>query len=147
MMGRGDGRRVMGERLDAYRRLAHEPNRFKDSGNLVFERFSALYPMAYEAGELSTKMKELVALALLIVRDCEDCITYHLLRLDEEGVTRGELFELFALTLVVGGSTTIPTLRRSAAFVDELAEDAATKGPADASSAGRDGPVETGSVP
>jgi hypothetical protein len=68
-------------------------------------------------------------------------------RLGEEGVTRGELFELFALTLVVGGSTTIPTLRRSAAFVDELAEDAATKGPADASSAGRDGPVETGSVP
>jgi AhpD family alkylhydroperoxidase len=117
----------MGERLDAYRRLGERPNRFKESGNPVFERFAELYPVPYEGGALSTTTKELAALAISIVRDCEDCITYHLMRLRELGATRDQLYELFALTLVVGGSTTIPTLRRSAAFIDELEEDAASK--------------------
>ena len=113
----------MGERLESFRRLSGQPNRFRESGNPVFERFSELYPLAYEEGALSTKTKELLALAISIVRDCEDCITYHLIRLRELAATREELYELFALTLVVGGSTVIPTLRRSAAFVDELEED------------------------
>jgi len=114
----------MGERVEAFRRLGGQPNRFKESGNLVFERFAELYPVAYEEGTLSTKTKELLALAISIVRDCEDCITYHLIRLRELEATRDELYELFALTLVVGGSTVIPTLRRSAAFAEELEEDA-----------------------
>jgi len=114
----------MGERLESFRRLSGQPNRFRESGNPVFERFSELYPLAYEEGALSTKTKELLALAISIVRDCEDCITYHLIRLRELAATREELYELFALTLVVGGSTVIPTLRRSAAFVEELEEDA-----------------------
>ena len=114
----------MGERLESFRRLSGQPNRFRESGNPVFERFSELYPLAYEEGALSTKTKELLALAISIVRDCEDCITYHLIRLRELEASREELYELFALTLVVGGSTVIPTLRRSAAFVEELEEDA-----------------------
>ncbi len=113
----------MGERLESFRRLSGQPNRFRESGNPVFERFSELYPLAYEEGALSTKTKELLALAISIVRDCEDCITYHLIRLRELESTREELYEFFALTLVVGGSTVIPTLRRSAAFVEELEED------------------------
>ena len=113
----------MGERLESFRRLSGQPNRFRENGNPVFERFSELYPLAYEEGALSTKTKELLALAISIVRDCEDCITYHLIRLRELESTREELYEFFALTLVVGGSTVIPTLRRSAAFVEELEED------------------------
>jgi len=107
----------MGERLEAFRRLSGQPNRFQDSGHPVFQRFSDLYALAYEEGALTTKTKELLALAISIVRECEDCITYHLIRLRELEASREELYELFALTLVVGGSTVIPTLRRSAAFV------------------------------
>src|SRR5437867_13363731 len=116
----------MGERLDAYRRLAEEPNRFKENGNAVFERFAELYPMAYEAGALSTSVKELVALAISVVKDCEDCMTYHLIRLRELGASNDELYELFALTLVVGGSTVIPALRRCGACIDELERDLQT---------------------
>src|SRR6266511_5667922 len=114
----------MGERLESFRRLSGQPNRFRESGNPVFERFSELYALAYEEGALTTKTKELLALAISIVRECEDCITYHLIRLRELEASREELYELFALMLVVGGSTVIPTLRRSAAFVEELDEDA-----------------------
>ena len=113
----------MGKRLAAYRAAAERQSPLTESGLEVFERFAELYPKAYQEGALSTKTLELVALAISVIRDCEDCITYHMIRLRELGVLRAEILQLFALTLVVGGSTVIPTLRRSALFLDELDED------------------------
>src|SRR6266540_1160099 len=112
----------MGERLKAYEAALRRANPLRDSGLSVFDRFSELYPVAYEDGALPTKTLELVALAISVVRDCEDCITYHMIRLHELEASREEIFQLFALTLVVGGSTVIPTLRKSASFLDELDE-------------------------
>ncbi|MCS6927397.1 MAG: hypothetical protein NZ578_16015, partial [Candidatus Binatia bacterium] len=48
------------------------------------------------------------------------CITYHLLRCAEEGVTDEELFETFNVILVVGGSITIPHLRRAVETLEEI---------------------------
>ncbi len=112
----------MGERLRSYRAAVERGSPLRDAGSSVFDRFSELYHLAYEEGALSTKTLELVALAISVVRDCEDCITYHMIRLHELEASREEIFQLFALTLVVGGSTVIPTLRKSASFLDELDE-------------------------
>jgi AhpD family alkylhydroperoxidase len=115
----------MGERLDGYRQAGRRGSPLLASGNPVYERFSEIYGTTFEAGALSTKVKEMLALVISIVRDCEDCITYHMIRLAEERASREELFELFALTLVVGGSTNIPTLRRAALLLEELEQEAA----------------------
>ena len=113
----------MGERLTAYKAAMERGSPLRETGLSVFDRFSELYPLAYEEGALSTKTLELVALAISVVRDCEDCITYHMIQLHELGASREEIFQLFALTLVVGGSTVIPTLRKSAFFLEELEEE------------------------
>lgn len=42
--------------------------------------------------------------ASLVLR-CDDCITYHVIRCAEEGVTDEELFEVFAVGLVVRGGS------------------------------------------
>jgi alkylhydroperoxidase/carboxymuconolactone decarboxylase family protein YurZ len=47
-------------------------------------------------------------------------VTYHLVRCAEEQVTRDEVFETLSIGLVVGGSITIPHLRRAVARWDEL---------------------------
>jgi alkylhydroperoxidase/carboxymuconolactone decarboxylase family protein YurZ len=47
-------------------------------------------------------------------------VTYHVLRCREEGVTRPEFLEAFTVALVVGGSITIPHLRRAVATLDEV---------------------------
>ncbi|SRR6266540_3589887 len=117
----------MGERLKAYEAALRRANPLRDSGLSVFDRFSELYPVAYEDGALPTKTLELVALAVSVVRDCEDCITYHMIRLHELGASGEEILQLFALILVVGGSTVIPTLRRSLWFLEELEEDRASQ--------------------
>jgi alkylhydroperoxidase/carboxymuconolactone decarboxylase family protein YurZ len=72
-----------------------------------------------------------------MVLRCDDCITYHLVRCREEGVTDEELFEAFSVALVVGGSIVIPHLRRAVARLEEL--------PANAPAAPGSGKREAGS--
>ena len=91
-----------------------------EEGNLVINRFFALDTRTYEAGALDVKTKELLGLVASMVLRCDDCITYHLVRCREEGVTRAEAFEACSVALVVGGSIVIPHLRRAVARWSEL---------------------------
>ena len=88
--------------------------------NLVINRFFNLDGRAYEAGALDVKTKELLGLVASLVLRCDDCVTYHVVRAREEGVTREEAFEAFGVGLIVGGSIVIPHLRRAVARWSEL---------------------------
>jgi len=90
------------------------------AGNLTINRFFALDGRAYEAGALGVKTKELLGLVASLVLRCDDCVTYHLVRCKEEGVTDEEMVEVFAVGLVVGGSIVIPHLRRAMDRLQEL---------------------------
>ena len=90
------------------------------AGNLTISRFFALDHRAYEPGALGTKTKEMLGLVSSLVLRCDDCITYHLIRCAEEGVTDDEFQEVFAVGLVVGGSIVIPHLRRAVARLQEV---------------------------
>ena len=48
--------------------------------------FQGLMGKASEAGELSTGLKELVALALAVAKGCEDCIVFHANQAKSHGV-------------------------------------------------------------
>jgi AhpD family alkylhydroperoxidase len=95
--------------------------RILGENNLVINRFFNLDGRAYEAGALDVKTKELLGLVASLVLRCDDCITYHLVRCAEEGVTREEAFETMSIGLIVGGSIVIPHLRRAVDRWDELA--------------------------
>lgn len=88
--------------------------------NLVINRFFALDGRAYEAGALDVRTKELLGLVASLVLRCDDCVTYHVVRCREEGLSRAEVFETLSVGLVVGGSITIPHLRRAVARWTEL---------------------------
>ena len=88
--------------------------------NLVVNRFFALDGRTYEEGALDTRTKELLGLVASLVLRCDDCVTYHLVRCAEEGVTRAQLFETLSVGLVVGGSIVVPHLRRAVDRWDEL---------------------------
>lgn len=94
--------------------------RILDENNLVINRFFALDGRAYEGGTLDVKTKELLGLVSSLVLRCDDCITYHIIRCREEGVTRDEVFEAMSIGLIVGGSIVIPHLRRAVDRWDEL---------------------------
>jgi len=88
--------------------------------NLVVNRFFALDGRAYEAGALDVKTKELLGLVASLVLRCDDCVTYHLVRCAEEGITRAETFEALSVGLIVGGSIVIPHMRRAVDRWSEL---------------------------
>jgi AhpD family alkylhydroperoxidase len=90
-----------------------------NSGNLQIQRFFNLDTRAYENGALTAKTKELLGLVASMVLRCDDCVTYHVIRCVEEGVTDPEFFDALNVALVVGGSITIPHLRRAVERLEE----------------------------
>ena len=102
--------------LEEFRRFRERMNaEILGENNLVVNRFFALDGRAYEAGALDVKTKELLGLVASLVLRCDDCITYHVIRCREEGVTRAEIFETLSIGLIVGGSIVIPHMRRAVA--------------------------------
>jgi len=84
------------------------------------KRFFSLDSQAYRKGALDTKTKEMLGLVASLVLRCEDCIYYHLVRCHQEGMTKKELDEALNVGLIVGGSITIPHIRRAYKAWDEL---------------------------
>jgi AhpD family alkylhydroperoxidase len=111
----------MAGKLEEFRRFRERMNeRILEAGNLEIKRFFALDGRTYEAGALDVKTKELLGLVASMVLRCDDCVTYHMVRCKEEGVSNDEFFEAFTVGLVVGGSIVIPHLRRAVDTLDEL---------------------------
>jgi len=90
------------------------------SGHLGIKRFFALDHQAYLPGPLETNVKELLGLVASTVLRCDDCITYHLVRCGEVGWKRAEVIDALNVALVVGGSITIPHVRRAFARMREI---------------------------
>src|SRR5207249_10759307 len=84
------------------------------------KRFFALDHQAYEPRLLNTKTKELLGLVASAVLRSDDCITYHLVRCGEEGWKREEVIDALNVALIVGGSITIPHVRRAFARLREI---------------------------
>lgn len=111
----------MADRLAEFRAFRERMNeRILTAGNLEIKRFFALDTRCYEAGALDVKTKELLGLVASLVLRCDDCVTYHVIRCKEEGVTDAEFFETFNVGLIVGGSIVIPHLRRAVDMLDRL---------------------------
>src|SRR5258708_6858009 len=105
---------VMADRLEDFQKFRADLNEeILGCGHLGIKRFFALDHQAYEPGPLGTKTKELLGLVASAVLRCDDCITYHLVRCSEEGWKREEVIDALNVALIVGGSITIPHVRRA----------------------------------
>ena len=110
------------EEFNDYRSKMNE--RILDEDNKVIKRFFNLDTNTYAEGELDVKSKEMIGLACSMVLRCDDCIKYHLGKSYEAGVGRKEVFEVFSIAMVIGGSIVIPHLRRAVEYWEELEKQA-----------------------
>ena len=51
---------------------------------------------------------------------CDDCIKYHLGKSKEVGLNTEQIYEVFAIANLVGGSIVVPHTRRAAEYWEEL---------------------------
>jgi len=111
------------DRLEEFKRYRERMNaRILSSGNLGIKRFFALDSRVYEKGALDVRTKELLGLVASTVLRCNDCITYHVIRCVQEGVSDMEFLEALNIALIVGGSITIPHIRRAVDILDQCRE-------------------------
>lgn len=90
------------------------------SENLVLKRLFNLDTNTYQDGALSAGIKELLGLVSSMVLRCDDCVKYHLEKCHEQGFTDAEIFEVFAVANIVGGTIVIPHTRRAVEFWEAL---------------------------
>jgi AhpD family alkylhydroperoxidase len=88
--------------------------------NKVLKRFFSLDNQTYQDGALSEKTKEMLGLVSSMVLRCDDCIKYHLETCHRLGVNTEEIYEIFSVANLVGGSICIPHTRRAVEFWEEL---------------------------
>ena len=104
--------------FDAYRSKMNDVILSKN--NLVIKRLFNLDTNTYADGALDAKTKEMLGLVASMVLRCDDCIKYHLGKVYELGASTEQLYELFAVANIVGGSIVIPHTRRAAEYWEEL---------------------------
>ena len=108
------------QEFNDYRQKMNDVILSKD--NLVIKRLWNLDTNTYAPGALPVKTKEMLGLVASMVLRCDDCIKYHLGKCYELGVTTTELFEIFSVANIVGGTIVIPHTRRAAEFWEALQE-------------------------
>lgn len=88
--------------------------------NKVIKRIFNLDTNAYMDGALDAKTKEMLGLVSSMVLRCDDCIRYHLENCYKNGLTDEELFEVFSIANLVGGTIVIPHTRRALEYWQDL---------------------------
>ena len=104
--------------FNEYRSKMNEVILSKD--NLVMKRLWNLDTNTYAEGALDVKTKELLGLVASMVLRCDDCIKYHLGKSHELKVSTKEMYEVFAVANIVGGTIVIPHTRRAAEYWEAL---------------------------
>ena len=106
--------------FNEYRARMNEVILSKD--NLVMKRLWNLDTNTYDDGALDKRTKEMLGLVASMVLRCDDCIKYHLGKCHELGVTTAQMYDIFAVANIVGGTIVIPHTRRAAEYWEELEE-------------------------
>ncbi|MGQ8336402.1 carboxymuconolactone decarboxylase family protein [Sunxiuqinia sp. A32] len=108
------------EEFQDYRSRMNE--KILGADNKVMKRIYSVDTLAYQEGALSVKTKEMLGLVSSMVLRCDDCIKYHLKKCHEEGISNDEIFEVFGIANLVGGTIVIPHTRRAVEYWEALNE-------------------------
>ncbi len=109
------------EAFNTYREKMNE--KILGADNLVLKRLFNLDTNTYEDGALPSVTKEMLGLVASMVLRCDDCIKYHLGKCFDLGVSSDQMFEIFAVANIVGGTIVIPHTRRAVEYWESLQND------------------------
>ena len=69
----------------------------------VYDGFLAMEKAAYSDGALCKKEKELIAVGISVVKDCESCMQWHIEQAANSGASFEEIFEAIEVGIEMGG--------------------------------------------
>jgi AhpD family alkylhydroperoxidase len=100
------------------RKVAH--GRLLELGSRTYEAFVALEQATFKDGALRRKEKELIALGISVVKDCESCMQWHVEQAAKAGATFREVLEAVEVGIEMGGGPATVSARFALEVMDAV---------------------------
>jgi AhpD family alkylhydroperoxidase len=103
--------------------LQPQGRKLRDAIPGVYSGYARTSAAAMDDGELPAKVKELIALAIAVTRECDGCVAAHARGAASRGATAQEVAEALGVAILMnGGPGTVWAPRAYAAFQEYSAE-------------------------
>jgi AhpD family alkylhydroperoxidase len=110
-----------GSKLDQLTRRRKEAHaKMLATGSKVYEGFLAMERAAFADGSLVKKHKELIAIGISVVKNCESCMQWHIEQAVASGATFGEVFEAIEVGIEMGGGPATVSARFALEVMESL---------------------------
>jgi len=88
------------EQIIKKRKISHA---FYSGKSEVYRKFSGMEQCTYKDGQLSRLQKELIAIGISVVIDCESCMEWHIKQAFDCGAGEAEIIEAIEVGIEMGG--------------------------------------------
>jgi AhpD family alkylhydroperoxidase len=86
----------------------------------VYEGFLAMEKAAFSDGALLKKQKELIAVGISVVKNCESCMQWHIEQAASVGASFEEIFEAIEVGIEMGGGPATVSVRFALEVMESL---------------------------
>jgi AhpD family alkylhydroperoxidase len=108
------------DRIKHIKRMRQYGHKYFRERSEVYRKFVEMEAVAFRDGALSKREKELIAIGISIVTDCESCLEWHIREAIEAGADEAQVVEAIGVGLEMGVGPTTVTARFAAAVLEEL---------------------------
>ena len=109
------------EDITKQRKIAH--SRLLALKSKVYEKFLEMEQATYIDGALKKKEKELIAIGISAVINCESCIQWHITEAAKSGATYQEILEAIEVAIEFGGGPATVSARFALEVLETLFND------------------------
>ena len=106
------------EEIKKKRKIAH--TRFLSLKSKVYKKFLQLEEITYTDGALKKKDKELIAIGISVVINCESCMQWHITEAVNSGATFPEILEAIEVGIEFGGGPATVSARFALEVLDGI---------------------------
>jgi AhpD family alkylhydroperoxidase len=106
------------EEITEKRKRAH--SKLLKLNSKVYKSFLELEKATYEEGNLSVKTKELIAVGISVVKDCESCMQWHIEEAAKSGASLHEVLEAIEVGIEFGGGPATVSARFALEVMDHV---------------------------
>lgn len=86
----------------------------------MYKAFLAMEEAAFADGALPKKAKELIAVGISVVVDCESCMQWHIEQAAKAGATKAEVLEAVEVGIEMGGGPATVSSRFALEVMDKV---------------------------
>jgi AhpD family alkylhydroperoxidase len=93
----------MGHYAEVIEELKEPTRALRHAESSVWKGFADMHRAAVGEGVVPARTKELVALAIAVIKECDGCIAYHARAAARLGATEQEVAEILSVAMLMGG--------------------------------------------